>query len=187
MIVLLSMPFTHAPELPAPIVMVYFCQLPGILIKVHVSCRVDVTFAWLDLSHNLPNSMQFIAGQILIDMTGLEDVGVLEVWRVELVAVVRDVQLLFSDKLPGVSIRCAVEHVEVVRRGQTIGRGGWAIIGNLWRPAYTSLTCTVQPSTTWLFYLVDGFVKQQHVAGQARGPGHPLQEIKQDVISLALV
>ncbi|MNN46890.1 hypothetical protein D3C81_1612900 [compost metagenome] len=78
MVVLLGMPFAHAPQLATSVVMVHFCQLPGVLIEVHVSRRVNVTLAWLDLGHYLPDAVQFVAGQVLIDVTGLEDVGVLE-------------------------------------------------------------------------------------------------------------
>ncbi|MNQ90808.1 hypothetical protein D3C85_1061620 [compost metagenome] len=78
-VVLLGMPFAHAPQLAASVVMVHFRQLPAVFIEVHVACRVDVTFARLDLGHHFPDAVQFVAGQVLIDMTGLEDVGVLEV------------------------------------------------------------------------------------------------------------
>ncbi|MNF80594.1 hypothetical protein D3C84_628410 [compost metagenome] len=78
MVVLLGMPFADAPQLAASVVMVHLRQLPAVFIEVHVARGVDVTLAWLDLGNHFPDAVQFVAGQVLIDMTGLEDVGVLE-------------------------------------------------------------------------------------------------------------
>ncbi|MNR44425.1 hypothetical protein D3C85_1631660 [compost metagenome] len=54
-------------------------------------------------------------------MPGLDHIGVLEVWRVELVAVVGDVHLLLADQFPVVAIRRAGKHVEVVGGAQAVG------------------------------------------------------------------
>ncbi|MNF00374.1 hypothetical protein D3C80_1991960 [compost metagenome] len=72
------MPLSHTPQLAAAVVMIHFCQLPGVLIEVHVPCRIDVALPRLDLGHHLPDAVQLVAGQVLVDMPGLQDVGILE-------------------------------------------------------------------------------------------------------------
>ncbi|MNP36605.1 hypothetical protein D3C76_1300070 [compost metagenome] len=139
----------------------------------------------LDRGDHLPDPMQLIAGQVLVDVPGLDHIGVLEVRRVELVAVVGDVHFLLADQLPVIAIRRSGKHVEVVRGAQPVGRGAHAVIGHLRCPAHTALTGVVDPGLAGFLDLVEGFVNQQHVARQARRRGDFLLEIVEDVFIAA--
>ncbi|MNF90034.1 hypothetical protein D3C84_725840 [compost metagenome] len=57
----------------------------------------------------------------------------------------------------------------------------------MWRTAHAALSGAVQPGKARFLHLVDGFVKQQHVAGEAGRSCHALDKVKEDVIGLALV
>src|SRR3546814_12705176 len=59
-----------------------------LLIEIHVALGVDVTFVWLDRTDHFPDPMQLIAGQILVDVAGLDHVVVLEAGGIKFVAVV---------------------------------------------------------------------------------------------------
>lgn len=113
-VVVLGMGFGDTPQVTAAIVLIDDCGLPGVLVDIEVTLGIDVALAGLEGGFHVPDAVQLVAGQILVDMTGLEDVRVLEVRGVQAVAVVRDVQLLLADQFPVVAIRGTVVHVQLV-------------------------------------------------------------------------
>ncbi|MNM99871.1 hypothetical protein D3C81_1124440 [compost metagenome] len=131
--------------------------------------------------------MQLVARQVLVDVAGLEDVGVLQLGRPELVVVVRDVHFLLADQLPVVAVRRAVVHVVVVRGRLAVGGSRRTVVGHLRGATHAALAGVVHPRLARLGDLVDGLVDQQHVAGQARRAVDPLDEVEQDVLALLLV
>src|SRR5690606_21847508 len=144
----------------------------------------DVTLAFLQGCLNHPHPVQFIAGQVLVDVTWLDDVRVAQVVIDQLVGVVGNIQLLLAHQFPVVAVRCTVDHVEVIGRTHTVGRGTRAVIGNLGCTTYTTLTGVVDPRQTRLLHLVDGFVHQQYVTSQTRGGNDLLLEVVQNVLTL---
>ncbi|MNG38734.1 hypothetical protein D3C84_1265450 [compost metagenome] len=66
---------------------------------------IDVPLTRLERGFDFPDPVQLVAGQVLIDVARFDDVVVLQLRRVELVAVVGDVQLLLADQLPLVTVR----------------------------------------------------------------------------------
>ncbi|MCY1530626.1 hypothetical protein D9M68_658200 [compost metagenome] len=131
--------------------------------------------------------MQLVAGQVLVDVAGLDDVLVLQLRRIELVAVVGDVQLLLADQFPVVAVRRAVVHVVVVGGRHAVGGGRRAVVGHLGRAPHAALAGVVEPRLARFLDLVDGLVHQQHVAGQARRGVHPLDEVEQGILPFRLV
>ncbi|MNN93758.1 hypothetical protein D3C81_2122670 [compost metagenome] len=70
--------FTDTPQLATTVVMVDFCQLPGVFVEVHVALGVNVTLTRFQGAFHFPHPVQFIAGQVLIDVPGLENVGIFQ-------------------------------------------------------------------------------------------------------------
>ncbi|MNQ42116.1 hypothetical protein D3C85_558130 [compost metagenome] len=120
-------------------------------------------------------------------MAGLDDVGVFQLRIIQLVAVVGDVDLLLAFQLPVVTVRRTVVHVEVVGSTQAVGGGARTVVGHLRSTAHAALAGVVEPGQARLLHLVEGFVHQQHVTGQARRRRHPLLEVEQHVALLARV
>src|SRR3546814_862075 len=116
----------------------------------------------------MPDTTQLVASQVLVDMAGLDDVGILELRRIDLVAVGGDVQFFLAHQFPVVAIRRTVVHVQVVRGTQAVGGSTRAVIGDLWRTTHTALTGIVDPRRTRFLHLVEGFVHQQYTTGQTR-------------------
>ncbi|VVN72473.1 hypothetical protein PS687_05636 [Pseudomonas fluorescens] len=181
------MTFGDTPQLSATVVVIHQRDLPAVFVDVHVALGVDVPLARLDRADHFPHAVQFVAGQVLVDVAGLDDVVVLEARRIELVAVVGDVHLLLAHQLPVVAVGSAGKHVEVVGGAQAIGRGARPVIGHLRRTAHAALAGVVDPGQARLFHLVEGFVHQQHVARQARRGGDRLLEEAQHVGRLGRV
>ena len=129
--------------------------------------------------------MQFVTGQVLVDVARLDDVVVLELRRVQAVAVVRNVHLALAHQFPVVTVRCAGEHVVVVRGAQAVRGGARAVVRNLRGAANAALAGVVDPRQARLLHLVQGLVHQQDVTGQARRRRYLLLEVGEDVAGLA--
>src|SRR5690606_11521600 len=110
--VLLGMPLTYAPQLSPPVEVIGQGDLPAILVDVEHAFGVDIALAIPESGLDHPDPVQLVARQILVDMAGLDDLLVLERRRVQLIAVVRDVNLTLTQQLPVVAIHCPAEHVE---------------------------------------------------------------------------
>ncbi|MNG07276.1 hypothetical protein D3C76_1515490 [compost metagenome] len=72
--------FSNTPQFATTIVVVNFCQLPGVFIEIQIAFGVDVSLPRLQSRLDMPDPMQLIARQVLIDMSGLEYVSVFDVW-----------------------------------------------------------------------------------------------------------
>ncbi len=177
----------HAPQGAATVVMVDLGGLPGVLVDVEVTLGVDVPLARLQGRDHMPDAVQLVAGQVLVDVAGLDDFAVLDLRIVELVAVVGNVDFLLAFQLPVVAVRRTVVHVEVVRGAQAVGGGAGTVVGHLRSPPHAALAGVVEPRQARLLDLVEGLVDQQHVTGQARGRGDPLLEVEQHVARLVRV
>lgn len=119
-VVILGMGFGHAPQLTATVVMVDDGCLPGIFVDEEVTLGVDMTLTRLQGCHHMPDPAQLVTRQVLVDMAGLDDVGVLESRRIDLVAVGGNVHFLLAFERPVITIRCPVVHVQVVGCAQAI-------------------------------------------------------------------
>ncbi|MNP34552.1 Transcriptional regulatory protein DevR (DosR) [compost metagenome] len=110
--------------------------------------------------------MQLVAGQVLVDMTGLEDVGVLQLRRRQGVAVAGDVHLPLARQLLVVAIGSAVEHVGVV--------GGAHAVEGLSNPEISERlyisTNTVKAHTKNINSKL-GVVRRTQAIVRARAPG----------------
>ncbi|MNO03032.1 hypothetical protein D3C81_2236260 [compost metagenome] len=62
------------------VVLVDFHRRPGVFVEVHVALGVDVSLTRLEGALHFPHPVQLVAGQVLVDVTGLDDVVVLEFW-----------------------------------------------------------------------------------------------------------
>src|SRR3989344_2706999 len=186
-VVVLSMGFSHTPQGTATVVVIDDSSLPSIFVEVEVTLGIDMTLARLQGRSHIPYAVQLVTGQILIDVASLDDLVVLQLRRVQTVAVVRNVDFLFTVELPLVTVRCTVVHVEVVGRTQAISSGTWTVIRHLRCTTHAALTGVVQPCQTWLFHLVEGLVYQQHVTCQTRRSRYALFEVEQYVAWLAVI
>ncbi|MCY1434749.1 hypothetical protein D9M71_508180 [compost metagenome] len=148
----------HAPQLVATVVLVDHRGLPGVFVDVEVTLGVDMALARFQGRDHMPYPAQLVTGQVLVDVPGLEDVGVLELRIVELVAVGGDEQLFLAFQLPVVTVRRAVVHVQVVRSSQAVSSGTRTIIGNLRCLAYAALASVVHPRLARFLYLVQRFM-----------------------------
>src|SRR3990167_3703748 len=184
-VVVLGMGLGYAPQGTATVVVVDLRGLPGIFVDEEVTLGIDMTLARFQGRGHMPDAVQLITGQVLVDMASLDDLVILQLRRVQTVAVVRNVDFLLAVQLPLVTVRCTVVHVEVVGSTQTIGGGTRTVIRHLRCAAHATLTGVVQPCQTRLLHLVEGFVHQQHVTGQTRRCSYPLLEVEQHVAFLA--
>src|SRR5690554_1868485 len=144
-----------------------------------------MTLAIFKRCTHMPNTVQFVTGQILVDVTGLYDIAVAQISVDQLVRVVRNIHLFFTQQFPVVAIRGTIEHVKVVGGTHAVSRGTWAIIGHLGGTANSTLASVVDPGTSWLFHLIQGLVNQKYVTSQSRWSGNRLLEEKQHVVILA--
>ncbi|MNX64736.1 hypothetical protein D3C86_957680 [compost metagenome] len=174
------------PQLPTPVVMIDQRGLPSVFIEIHVALGIDVPHPWLDGALNFPYTVQLVASQVLIDMAGFENVGVLERRRRQAVVVVGDVHLLLADQLPVVTVGRAIEQVAIVRGTHTVRRGSRTVISDLRGAADPALPRVVDPGQAWFLHLVDGLVHQHHAAGQASWRRYLLLVIEQDVAGVGL-
>ncbi|MNG30956.1 hypothetical protein D3C84_1166800 [compost metagenome] len=62
----------------ASIVVIDLQQGPGVLIEVHVALGINVPLVGLQRAFHFPHTVQFVAGQVLVDVTGLDDVVVFD-------------------------------------------------------------------------------------------------------------
>ncbi len=72
------MGLSHAPQVAATVVVVDHRGLPGVFVDVEVTLGVDVTLACLQGRDHMPDTAQLVTGQVLVDVAGLDDVGVLQ-------------------------------------------------------------------------------------------------------------
>src|SRR3990167_8100726 len=184
-VVVLGMGLGYAPQGTATVVVVDLRGLPGIFVDEEVTLGIDMTLARFQGRGHMPDAVQLITGQVLVDMASLDDLVILQLRRVQTVAVVRNVDFLLAVQLPLVTVRCTVVHVEVVGSTQTVSSGTRTVIGHLRRATYATLAGVVQPRQTRLLHLVEGFVHQQHVTSQTRRGGYPLLEVEQHIAWLA--
>ncbi|MNZ75848.1 hypothetical protein D3C78_943360 [compost metagenome] len=117
-------------------------------------------------------------------MAGLDDVGVLQLRRHQLVVVVRDVQLFLADQLPVIAVRSAVVHVGVVGNAHAVRGGARAVVGDLRGAAHAALAGVVGPGQARFLDLVDGLVDQGHVTGQAGRGDNRLGGVEEEVGAL---
>ena len=107
-----------APQLVAPVVVVGPHRHPGVLVGVEHALAVDVAHAGLERALDHPDAVQLVAHVVGVDRVRLDQVLVLDRRVVEPEVVVRHVELLLADQLPGVALGRAVEDVVVVHRAQ---------------------------------------------------------------------
>src|SRR5690554_1126916 len=176
--------FSNTPELTTAIVMIDYRCLPGIFVDVEVTLGVDVAFTFFKGRAHVPHAVQLIASQILIDVACLDDLIVAETAINQLVGVVRNVHLFLANQFPVVTVRSAVEHVKVIGRTHAVSRGTRTIVSDLRGSTNATLAGVVDPGTTGLCNLVNGFVYQQHVTGQTCRRGNGLLEVEQHVVVL---
>src|SRR3990167_994741 len=103
-VVVLSMGFSHTPQGTATVVVVDGSSLPGIFVEVEVTLGIDVTLARLQGRSHMPYAVQLVTSQVLVDVANLDDLAVLQLRRVQTVAVVRNVDFLLAMQLPVVAI-----------------------------------------------------------------------------------
>src|SRR3990167_4496446 len=99
-VVVLSMGFSHTPQSTATAVVVDGSSLPGIFVEVEVTLGIDMTLARFQGCSHIPYAVQLVTGQVLIDMASLDDLVILQLRRVQTVAVVRNVDFLLTVELP---------------------------------------------------------------------------------------
>ncbi|MCY1424962.1 hypothetical protein D9M71_407350 [compost metagenome] len=128
-----------------------------------------------------PHAVLLVAGQVLIDVVGLDHGVVLEVAAADLVAVVRDEQLLLAHQFPVETVRRTVVAVDVVGGDQAIAVTGAVVIGDHRRTPHATLPRQVLPGRTRLGDLVDRLMHQHRFAGQTRRLQHPALEHEQHV------
>ncbi|MNZ83548.1 hypothetical protein D3C78_1022790 [compost metagenome] len=167
--------------------MVDFHQLPGVLVEVHVALGVDVPLAGLQGGLHVPYAVQLVAAQVLVDVALLDDVGVFHVGRLQLVAVVRDVQFLLADQFPVVAVRGAVHHVGVVGGAHAVGSLAGCVVGQFRGAAHAALAGVVDPGFARFGNLVDGLVGHRHGACQTSRTGYREDVVEQHVLRFGRV
>ncbi|MNX81242.1 hypothetical protein D3C86_1129250 [compost metagenome] len=182
MVVLLDrVQFTAAPQFTATVVLVRLGDLPAVFVHIEATFGVDVPCTGLEGRFDHPHAVLLVAGQVLIDVVGLDHGVVLEVAAADLVAVVRDEQLLLAHQFPVETVRRAVVAVDVIGGDQAIAVTGAVVVGDHRRTAHATLPRQVLPGRTRLGDLVDRLVHQHRLAGQTRRFQHPALEHEQDV------
>ena len=96
LVVLQRMGFTYAPELSTAVVELRLNDGPAVLVDEEATLGIDVPLAALESRLDFPDTVKLVARQILIDVTGLDDVLVLQVTGGDLVTVVG----MYSSFLP---------------------------------------------------------------------------------------
>src|SRR5580765_4000597 len=104
----------YAVQLPARVVVVNGEDLPGVLVHVQRTARVEVAHALLQGRVHDPQPVQFVARVVLVDVILVQQLAVLDLLALQLVGVVRHIHLLLAHELPVVALRAAVVHVELV-------------------------------------------------------------------------
>ena len=178
-VVLVGVQFGEAPQLVAVVVLVDQMNPPAVLVDVEGAALVDVRGAVLERGVDHPYTMQFVASEVRVDVSGLQHVLDLVVGAGDLVAVVRDVHLLLANQLPVVAIGGAVVHAEVVVGPQRVGGGAWIVIRHARRQTHAPLAGVVGPGLARVLDLVGVVVDQQDAAGQTGRILHDLQEVQQ--------
>src|SRR5690606_12240813 len=173
--------FSHTPQFTTAIVMVDLNGLPGVFIKIEHTLGVYMALAIFQGGFYFPHTVQFVAGQILINVAGFYDVIVLNSRIFQLVRVVRNVHFLLADQFPVVTVRTTVVHIQVGRGTHTLGGSTRTVVSHLRSQAYTTLTSVIYPGLTRFFYLIQRFVYQQYVTRQASRRQHVLLEGEQYV------
>ena len=126
--------------------------------------------------------MQFVAGEVLVDVSGLQDVRVLHRIAVKFIGIVGDEHFFFADQLPIVAVGGTVKHVELVARALTVGGGAGIVVGDVRRAGDASAAGVVNPSAAGLFNLVHGLLREENGAGEASGRNDRLFEHDQGII-----
>ncbi|MNN18901.1 hypothetical protein D3C81_1321210 [compost metagenome] len=167
--------------------MIDFGQLPGVFVKVHVALGIDMPLPRFERGLYMPDTMQLITRQVLVDVPRFDDVVVLEFRRLQLVVVVGDVHLLLANQLPVIAVRRAVHHVGVIGGAHAVRAIARAVVGHLRCTPHPALAGVVDPGQAGFLDLIDGFVDQHHAAGQTRRCGDFLLVVVKDVIALPLL
>src|SRR5690554_1247445 len=176
-----QMPFTYTPQGATTVIVVSQGDHPGVLVHKEVTLGVDVTLTLLHVTLYFPGTVQFEAGVLGIDVTGLEHISVLQTRLGQLAGVVRQKDLFLADQFPVIAVRSATVHGEVVSGTHAVGSGTRTIIGYLRGATYTTLTSVVYPGHTRLFQLIQSVMHQQYVTRQTGRGVHPLFEEQQGV------
>ncbi|MNJ44003.1 hypothetical protein D3C77_390350 [compost metagenome] len=109
--------------------------------------------------------MLFIAHQLGIDAVGLENVGVLQRFAGQFVAVVGNQPLFLAEQFPVVAIRRAVEAADAVAGQLAIAVACTGVIGHGRRTAHAALAGNVLPGTARLLHLVQRFMDHGDFTG----------------------
>ena len=82
--------------------------------------------------------MQLVAAVLLVNVHRRDDVGHLQAVAMQLVGIVRHINLPFADKFPVVTVDPAVEHVELVTGAHAVRRRAGVIVSDLRRAAHAA-------------------------------------------------
>src|SRR3990167_11001201 len=93
-VVVLGMGLGYTPQGTATVVVVDLRGLPGIFVDEEVTLGIDMTLARFQGRGHMPDAVQLITGQVLVDMASLDDLVILQLRRVQTVAVVRNLNFL---------------------------------------------------------------------------------------------
>ena len=173
-----------APHLAAGIVLVDGKNLPAVLVDVKGAAFVDVRGTGLQGGFDDPDAVELVAGEVLVDVKRLEDVGVFHRAAVQFVGIVGNNDFLFADELPFVAVGSAVIHVELVAGAHAVGGGAGVVIGNIGGAAHAALAGVVDPGVPFFFHLVEGLVGKENGAGLAGGSDDGLLVVDENVIEL---
>ncbi|MCY1421395.1 hypothetical protein D9M71_370510 [compost metagenome] len=77
-VIVLGVGLGDTPQLTTTVILVDHRCLPGVFVDVEVTLGVDMTLAFLQGGDHMPDTAQLIPAQVLVDVPGLDDVGVLE-------------------------------------------------------------------------------------------------------------
>src|SRR5690606_20532415 len=140
-----QVPFTYTPQGTTTVIVVSQGDHPGVFIHKEVTLGVDVALTLLHVTLYFPGTVQFEAGVLGIDVTGLEHISVLQTRLGQLAGVVRQKDLFLADQFPVIAVRSATVHGEVVSGTHAVGSGTRTVIGDLRGATYTTLTGVVYP------------------------------------------
>ena len=174
--------FGDPPELVAVVVDVHQHDLPGVFIHVQGAPLVDVGRALLQRCLHYPDPVQLVAQVLRVDVQGVEDLVEGKLAAVQLVGVVRHVDLALADEPPVVPVDRPVEHVELIGGAQPVRGSSWVVVGDVRGAPHPTLTRVVGPGVTGLANLVHGLIHQQQIAREPRRRQHLLLEQDHGVV-----
>ena len=174
------------PQLSTAIVLVDHDHVPAIFVDIKGATGIDMRSTWLQSCIHHPNAVQFVARQILVQVSRSQLIVVLEFRVGQPIRIVRNVHFFFADQLPFISISRTVEHAKIVVGTQSIRSSSGVVIGDIGRQPHTALAGIVGPRRTWLLCLVHCFVHQQNRSRKTCRRGRHLQIIE-NLVGFALL